>query len=192
MALLSGIAIAKHAATAGFRGNDLVISIAVALASSLGNDSQEGGLWHQAGAPANDPAGQARAAYARWKAGGWKQWPAYTSGRYLLMMPGAAASAGAKEVLDIIGQAGEAAQGAIDTGKDMLDAAQNAVGALQKAGVWLSKRENWIRVAQVTIGGAMIIAAVAMITRPQRALTGVSGMIIKPIVKGAIGKGEGE
>lgn len=190
MALLSGIAIAKHAATAGFRGNDLVISVAVALGSSLGNDSQAGGLWDLPGVPGGDPAGNATKAYARWKAGGWDQWSAYTSKRYLLFMPGAAASAAAKEVLDIIGEAGEKAGDAIDTGKDMLDAAQNAVGALQKAGAWLSKRENIIRVAQVAIGGAMIIAAVAMITRPERALTGVGGMIIKPIIKGATGKGE--
>lgn len=192
MAWLTGIQVAQHAARAGFRGEDLVTSVAVALGSSLGNAGQNGGLWNQDGAPANDPAGQARAAFARWSAGGWKQWPAYTSRRYLLFMPGAAASAAAKEVLEIIEGAGEAAQGAIDTGESIIDAAQNAVSLGVKAGAWLSKRENWIRIAQVVVGSSMVIVALTMITRPDQKLAGAAGTLIRPIVKGVTSSTKGK
>lgn len=188
MAFLTGPQIAAHAARAGFRDPSLTIAVAVALASSLGNDSVPGGLWALPGVPGGDPAGNAAKAFERFKAGGWAQWSAYTSKRYLLFMPVAAASVQVREVVEIVKQGAEAArqgaESAVDTAATIVDAAQDAVGIGLKAGAWLSKRENWVRIAEVIVGGAMIIVSLTMIANPERALGGAVSTIVRGAVKG--------
>lgn len=196
MAFLLGPTIAAHAARAGFRDKDLTIAVAVAGATSLGNENHAGGLWGLPGVPGGDPAGNAVKAYERWRAGGWAQWSGYTSGRYLLFMPGAQASVKSAQVLEIINkgaeQAKENVETAIGAATTVVDAAQDAVAIGVKAGAWLSKRENWIRIAEVVIGGAMVIVSLTMIANPERALGGAVGMIARPIVKGVAGAAKGK
>lgn len=197
MAFLIGPQIAVHAAKAGFRGADLTTAVAVALASSMGSVDQAGGLWALPGVPGGDPAGNAVKAFERFKAGGWGQWPAYSSGRYLLFMIGAAAAVSTAGVLAIIENpaeaAGKAAAKATEAAKglpggEVIDAAQDALGFATKTAAWLGDRQNWIRIAQVVVGGAMIIASVTMIARPEQRLTGLAGMVARPIIKGVVGK----
>lgn len=196
MAFLLYPTIAAHAATAGFRDKDLTIAVAVAGATSLGNDGAPGGLWGLPGVPGGDPAGNAVKAFERWRAGGWAQFPAYSSGRYLLFMPAAQVAVQSSKVLEILNkgakQAKENVETAVDSANTIVDAAQDAVAIGVKAGAWLSKRENWIRIAEVVIGGAMVIVSLTMIANPERALGGAVGMIARPIVKGVAGAAKGK
>jgi hypothetical protein len=98
-----GMAIAaRSAADAGFRGEDLVIAVAVAgPESSYQNDAMNpsgaAGMWqilrsaHQdlfARYRWDDPADNARMAHAVWSTAGksWRPWVGYTSGAYLAFM----------------------------------------------------------------------------------------------------------
>lgn len=173
--------IAQHAARAGFREGDLVTSVAVAMGTSLGSTDAPGGLWGLPGAPrGDDPAANAGKAFERWKAGGWGQWPAYTSKRYLLFMPAAAAGAAAADVIEIIKDPKEAVQGAAAAipdlpGAGLIDAAGDAVAMAGRTAAWFANRQNWVRIAQVVIGGAVVVAAVVKLSGTQETLTGLIG-----------------
>ncbi|KAA5830569.1 transglycosylase SLT domain-containing protein [Saccharopolyspora hirsuta] len=115
MPTLTDQQIAEHAANAGFRGEDLQIAVAVALAESRGNPDAIGdvslqteafgpsvGLWqirsvnpghgnafdraHRDASANADPATNARNAYAIYREHGWGQWSTYTEGQYRRFM----------------------------------------------------------------------------------------------------------
>jgi len=187
---LNPVTVAEHAARAGWRGTELVTAVAVAYAASGGFPERAGGLWALPGEPGGDPAGNAVKAHTRWGSGGWSQWPAYTSRKYLLFMPPATAAVAAATVKDIIGldqaKAGaKAVQEAVTElpGADVLDTARSALSFVAKAGGWLANPDNWTRVARVVVGGGMIIAAVVMVTRPyaEQPLLNAVGKIKKVI-----------
>lgn len=190
--MLNPVAIATHAARAGFRGTDLVTAVAVALAESGGNETRAGGLWNLGAGPPGTPAAEAVKAYNRFKAGGWTQWASYRSNAYLLFAPLAAAAAASAEVAGIIrdpaGAVGNVIDGISDAipGADMLGAAQGAVAIAYKAGAWLADRHNLERVAQVVVGSGLIIASVVMLARPAIGAVsgGAVGMVAKPLMKG--------
>lgn len=189
---LDPVRVAGYAAKAGWRGGDLVIATALAYAESGGNPDKAGGLWNVAGAPA-DAGGQASQAYGRWQSGGWRQWAGFSSGKYLLFMPIAGPAAAAVDVAVVAGGAtGGAALGIGEAAKnlpggDLVSAAQNALTLGYKAGAWIADRNNWLRVAEVIIGGGLIIGALVIVSKP---ITGpivstVAGVAKKAATRGA-------
>jgi hypothetical protein len=57
---------------------------------------------------------------------------------------------------------------------DAAGAAKNAVKMLAEAGAWIADPHNWMRIAQVTVGGAVVIAGLAVIVgKPAKELAGV-------------------
>lgn len=201
MARLNPLTVAQFAAGAGWRGGDLAVATAVALAESGGWTDRPGGLWNLPGVPGGDPAGNAAKAFARWRGpGGWGQWASHRNRRYLLFMPAAGPAAAAAEaaviandpkgeVVDDIAEAAGKLPGA-----GMLDAAKSALTLAFKAGAWMANPDNWIRVAQVGIGGALIVGALVMIAKPavESAAGGVAGTIVRPVVKGLVSRGGGK
>jgi hypothetical protein len=197
MPLTSG-QIAMHAMTAGFRGADLPMAIAVALAESGGNPNARAltsredsrGLWqinvraHPEFATVNlyDPATNARAAKAVLNKQGWRAWSVYTTGKAMLFLPGATAVAAQV-------QAGNTAAGAIVSQSNPGGVLNTAVGTGQsimsigslmaKAGTWISSPHNWIRVVYVVLGGALVIGALVVVAAP------VAAPVVQTAVKTA-------
>lgn len=184
--------VAQHAARAGFREGDLTTSVAVAMATSLGSTDAPGGLWGLPGVPrGDDPAANAGKAFERWKAGGWGQWPAYTSKRYLLFMPAAAAGVASASVIEIIKDPKEAARGAAAAipdlpGAGLIDAAGEAVAMAGRTAAWFANRQNWVRIAQVVIGGAVVVAAVVKLSGRREE---INTLVMQAV--GAVGKFKG-
>lgn len=102
MAVIPDIKIAEVAQRAGFTGNDLVISVAVALAESGGDTEavnaaglKDHGLWQINGVHKDllakedwrDPYANARMAKAVWNGQGWRGWTQYKNGAYFAFMP---------------------------------------------------------------------------------------------------------
>lgn len=154
--------IAIACARAGWRGADLTVAIAVALASSGGNLDRPGGLFGLPGTTGDNSA----AAFAKWRAEGWGWNAAHRSGAYLIRMPAAAALAAGAEVRRVQdGLTSDIRQAAGELG-DLADTARTALMLPLKAAVWMADRNNWLRVAYVTLGGAMIVAALAIVAKP--------------------------
>lgn len=105
MAKLTMVQIVPYARGAGFTGNDLIKSVAIAYAESAGvtnathrnnNGTTDYGLWqinsiHKgllASGSWSDPASNARMAYTIYSDAGkkWRPWATYNSGRYLAFM----------------------------------------------------------------------------------------------------------
>lgn len=186
---MNPVAVATEAARAGWRGTDLVTAVAIALVTSGGNEAKAGGLWGQAGAPA-DAAGQARSAYAKWKASGFAAFPAYANNAYLLMLPMATAAVASADVAGVIRDPAAAAGAVVGSiteaagnlpGADVLGTAQSGLALAYKAGAWLSDRNNWVRIAQVVVGANLVIAGLIMIALPAAGSTagGAVGYLIK-------------
>lgn len=188
MAALTPVAIARHAATAGWRGTDLPIAVAVALASSSGYAERAGGLWGLPGEPGGDGAGNAVKAYARWRAGGWGMFANFANTKYLLYMPLAVPAVAHPDVVAIIAApVVEGFKDGLDSvlpAADLLDTARTGLSLAVKAGQWLGDRHNWARVAMVVIGATMITTAVAMVSRPDQTLGAAAGALVRPILKG--------
>lgn len=102
MAVIPDIKIAEVAQRAGFKGNDLTIAVAVALAESGGDTTavnpaglKDHGLWQINGVHKTllasgdwrDPYANARMAKAVWDGQGWRGWTVYKSGAYFAYMP---------------------------------------------------------------------------------------------------------
>jgi hypothetical protein len=184
---LSPVAIAKHAATAGWRGADLPVSVAVALASSGGQPDRAGGLWGLPGEPGGDAAGNAVAAFARWRAGGWGMFAHYRDTKWLLFMPIAVPAVAHPDVVAIVAAPvvegfKEGAESVLPAA-DMLDIARAGLSFVAKAGAWMSNRHNWVRSAQVLVGAGLVIAAMGMVTRPDQTVGGFIGSTGKALGK---------
>lgn len=106
----------------------------------------------------------------------WKPWSTFGGPAYTLLYPVGAAAATA--VLAARG-AGATAEAAAKPITDVVEAAGAAVGFAQKASAWLSNRNNWVRIAKVVVGGAMLVGGVLMITKPYT--DSVVTNVIKPI-----------
>jgi hypothetical protein len=174
------VTVAVYAAEAGWRGQDLVIAVAVRLAA--------GGVLNATQAAAN-------ADYARWRAEGWGAFGPYATRTYLLFMPAAAVAVADPNVQEVIAQpivggaAKEAIGGVKDAaanlpGEDMLAQAKNALTLAYKAGAWMADPGNWARVAQVVLGGALILGGLVIIARNATGTIAgeVAGGIVKPVV----------
>jgi hypothetical protein len=208
MALLPPNKIAEHAYNAGVKDRmALITAVAIAMAESWGGDpnavgdvglqdSKWGpsiGLWQIRSLKAEsgkgttrdatrlkDPAFNARSMYAI-SGGGtkWSDWTVYNIKAHALFLPAATAGVGtflaAKGTDNIV----DGATDQLQTAKDMATAVPEALDATYG---WISNRKNWLRVAQVTIGGVVIIAGVAYIAKG--AVPSVAGTVVKSVVKG--------
>jgi len=181
--------VATYAARAGWRGADLVTSVAVALAETGGDPDRPGGLWNVPGSAGGDPAGNAAAAFARWQAAGWPAWNTYNSRRYVLFMPAAAAAVAASSVQSIVvdpppvltgGALGGLREAAGNLpGADVLDTARTGLGLAVKAGAWMANPDNWVRVVLVAVGSALLVGALVVLVRPAVA------PVVEPAVRAA-------
>lgn len=187
--MLSPLSIAKHVRTAGWTGGDAVTAVAVAMAESGGAETVSGGLWRMTGAPA-DPQGQANAAYAKWREKGWSYWPAYRLKTYLLMVPvaqSAFAALGAEVVAKDPGAAVAGLEEAVKQlpGGGVVDLFKDALTLAYKGAVWVGNPNNWARVAQVVLGGALVVGGLVLIAKNAVGTVAgeVAGAVAKPIVK---------
>lgn len=192
MATLTPAQIAGYARQAGFSGSALATSVAVALAESGGrtdatnvnrNGSVDRGLWQlNDGAHPwvksinwQDPAANAAGAYRIYReaGGSFRPWVAYTSGRAGQFQLQASQAAGAPASVENAGLLDK-----LNPFDDVADAARSAGDAVKlaaSAGVWISNPHNWLRVAYVVIGGALIIAGV------QLTVSGRVSKVVQPV-----------
>lgn len=194
MATLTPAQIAGYARQAGFSGGALATSVAVALAESGGrtdatnvnrNGSTDRGLWQlNDGAHPwvksinwQDPAANAAGAYRIYReaGGSFRPWVAYTSGSAGQFQLQAAQAAGAPASVDSDGGGLLDKLNPLDDVASAAGAAADGVKLAASAGVWISNPHNWLRVAYVVIGGALIIAGV------QLTVSGRVSKVVQPV-----------
>lgn len=185
----SPLELAKLARTAGWKGSDAVTAVAIALTESNGRETMSGGLWRVAGSPA-DPQGQANAAYAKWRERGWSYWASYRTKTYLLMVPVATAAfqvLGAEVVAKDPGAAVAGLEDAVKSlpGGNVIDLFKDALTLAYKGAVWIGNPNNWARIAQVVLGGALVVGGLVLIGKNAVGTVAgeVAGSIAKPLVK---------
>lgn len=191
MPRLSPRAITQHAYNAGFEGADLVRAVAVALAESSGDTdavSSTGcciGLWQinvrvhkqYTVADMRDPAKNASAAFALKQADGWRPWNSSRAGQALT----SALAASTVAIFMASNPVRTAADVALGPAADIAGNIAGATGipqAIEAAnliGKWVSTPANWLRVAYVLVGGALVIGSLIVLSRP----------ITEPVVKTA-------
>lgn len=179
--------IVQLAKNAGLSDENAVLASAVAMGESGGNpnahtqdsDDNSYGLWqiNMLGAlgPARralyglksnddlfDPVVNAHVMSAMSAQGrNWAPWGAYTNGSYKRFMPSTAAGK-QKLLTGLVTSVGGVVKGAQDTVgavQDVATSAAQAVDALQRVGTWMAQPKNWVRVAYVTGGSALLVAA---------------------------------
>ncbi len=145
-----------------------------------------------------DPAFNARAMVSISNGGtNWQPWTVNNTGAYLLHMP--AATAGVNSMGGVTGNRGpidDFADGVVDgfTGgaSNALDSASMTAASLRAIPEsldatygWISNRQNWIRVAQVVIGGVVIVAGVAYISKGTivNTVAGTAATVVKKGLK---------
>jgi Lysozyme like domain len=203
MARLTAIQIATHAAAAGFRGADLQTSVAVALAESGGNPAAHNlssredsrGLWQinvrahpELAGNLFDPATNARAARAVLRKQGWRAWSVFTNGKFVLYMPTAGVAVRSLPGgIDTGDPVGDAAAGAVDSTVGAVVDAGKAVlsiaDLMARAGTWISNPQNWLRVAYIALGGALLIGALVVVAAPMASNVIPAGKVVKTAKK---------
>ncbi len=209
MAILLPNQIAKYAYQAGLRNQgDLTKAVAIAMGESGGNTNAIGdvslqngtwgpsvGLWQVRSLKAEkgkgtsrdenklkDPTFNAQSMYSISGGGkNWTPWTVYNQGIYLIHMPIATAAVAAYMAGEGISQSVDDVAESAESAADMASAVPEALDATYG---WVSNRKNWIRVAQVMIGGVIIVAGVAYIA--QGSVGGVTKMVVKGVTKGAV------
>lgn len=182
---MTPVEVARVAAAAGWRGNALVVAVAVALAESGGNPNAHAltsredsrGLWQinirahpeYASAQLYDPKVNAQAAHTIWVKSGWGPWSTHNSGAYLLHMPTAEAAVAlvrpgdaavaAADPANVGGQVAAAAAGPVD----VLAAALKEPARLL---AWLATPAAQTRIVKVAIGSALVIGGAWLFARP--------------------------
>lgn len=181
--------IAAYGYRAGWRGNDLAVAVAVALAESSGRTDAVGdtalqndtwgpsvGLWQIRSLNADrgtgktrdelankDPQTNANHAHEIWKGSGWGAWSTYSNRAYLLYMPRALPAAAAANVAaPAVGVATEAADAAASVPRAILSAAAEPVRIMK----WLQQPGTQLRIAKVVVGGALVVVAAYVFARP--------------------------
>lgn len=206
MTALSAVNLAVSVVKAGWRGTDATIATAVALGWSGGVTTRRDGLW---GLPGTNNAAtadeQAVAAHAVWAANGWGPFPSHRNKAYLLAMPAASVAvtgAPVKAIIDdptIVDNAATNIQGAIAEaaknlpGEDLLATLKSAVAPIYKAGAWLGNQHNWLRIAYVAFGGALVVGSLVMLAAPMgigQVAGKVAGSIARPVTRALKGSKE--
>lgn len=186
--------IAGWAKNAGFPREELATAVAVALAESdgridaVGDGGNSYGVWqiHEPSNPhvfqnessANQwwTATNAKMAFqvwTEWRARGkygWSAWSTFNNGAYLLYMPRArVAAAFWPDTPGTVGE-GETPTHEVFKPPDAMVEIGNAIKGIaqgvSKVGSWLGDSGNIIRAAQVAVGGAMIVGALAIVVKP--------------------------
>lgn len=104
----------------------------------------------------------------------WRPWTTYTSGKYKEFLP--AATAGAEAPADntvqgetntvLFGRLADIAEGIGETFVDLVNGViQIAQGAF-KMMVWMANPHNWVRTILVGLGGALLIGALVVLSKP--------------------------
>jgi hypothetical protein len=187
--------IAVPAISAGWAkgSKDLGIAIAVALAESGGETQQisgpnhdgshDYGLWQindlahpdlmKPGVDWSNQFINAQMAHTIWAKSGWNAWSAYKNGSYVLHLLQGQSAANNPSVLspDRGGVLGETARGAELAASDVVnnDWIKAIVGFFKlfgQAAIWIADPGNWLRVAKVAIGGALVVGGIYVVTRP--------------------------
>ena len=180
---LSDAQIAGWAQQGGFTGNDEAIAVAVAIAESSGhidatntntNGSVDYGIWQINSVHADlfnqypqwwsvENADMAHAVYAA--AGNkFSPWTTYNSGAYQLYMTRAKAAVGAPDQGNVVGGPGDTRNVTVIPGVDSIASSLAAFGTgFSAVAGWVSDVHNWERVGLVLIGGALIVAALAVL-----------------------------
>jgi hypothetical protein len=168
------------AAQAGFKGLDLQVAIAVALAESGGREDAHAltrkedsrGLWqinvraHPEFANTNlyDGATNARAAKAVLNKQGWRAWSAYKNGRFVFFMPLAQVTITRLPTTDVIeSQVPGPVQNLVP---DSAQALGQAVNLAARTGTFLKDPRSWLRILYVVIGAGMIVGGLLLFARP--------------------------
>jgi hypothetical protein len=101
----------------------------------------------------------------------WKPWSAYGGARYALAYPASVATASAVLAGKGLQKEVDTTVGAITT---VTDAATTAAGSLAKTAAWLSNRNNWFRIAKVSVGIGLVLTGTLMLARPVETLARIN------------------
>lgn len=138
---------------AGWKGADAVTATAVGVVAA--DPSAPGGLFGLGNTPPDGP-GQARTAFAAWRAGnGFGVFPAFTAGRHRLFIPVAVAAVTAAEAARSIARQPANITEAVDV------VAEQVPGVRQVTDLttFLTSSNAWERVVKVTVGLILITTA---------------------------------
>lgn len=193
MAKLSARQIFALARDAGFSQGQAVTMTAIALAESGGettavnrsnsNGTIDVGLWQinsvhgYSESAMKDPFQNAKAAKAIHARQSYGAWTVYKKGTYNKYLPEAlkAAPSGGTSISSILSglrtlaSAGDDVAGAVPGQLAELTGAKAAMGALDlvaRAGTWITNPQNWLRIVYVVVGGALVVGALVMVTKP--------------------------
>jgi Lysozyme like domain len=202
---LTDAQIATWAKQGGFTGEDVVTAVAVALAESGGryavvsganfNGTRDYGLWQINSVHAHlfqqHPSwwtvSNGKMAKAVHASQGWNAWTVYKSQAYRLFLPRARAAAGAAPEGGVVSEDDPAANYntsfslAAPLG-DIANVFRAGFQPLTAAGAWIGNADNWVRVAQVVLGAALVVAGITIVARP--VVSQVAGPVAAVITKG--------
>jgi hypothetical protein len=209
---VSDVQLAQIVHMGGFSGiNTVTTGVAIVMAESGGqpkarNTNSDGsvdrGMWQinnkahpdVSDSVADDPIGATKAAYKISNGGkNWKPWATYTSGKYLLFMPRAAAAVALIPLntspSDLAGQVVAAAPGG-DAISGVATAISSATSVLVKTGQWIGNPHNWVRITEVLAGAVAVIIGLQLVARsgatgPAVAAARVPGRAAKAASSGA-------
>lgn len=197
--------IATWAKQGGFTGDDVAIAVAVALAESGGryaavsapnvNGSRDYGLWQINSVHADlfarypqwwsvQNASMAKAVHAQQ---GWgvpgspgRGWTTYSTGAYLLFLPRGKAAAGSAPDAGVIEAGTENSRTTEVT--DFANVFRAGFQPLVAAGAWIGNADNWLRVAQVVLGAALVVGGITIVARP--VTSALAGPVASVVSKG--------
>lgn len=193
MPILSASQIAQVAANAGFKGNGLVVAVAVALAESGGNTeavdhdsngSTDYGLWqinsvHGVTQSAMfDPVQNAAEAYNLSSGGSnWSPWVTFTTGAYVGHLPAAQSAvtgvvpgvslASWYDPGGVLNDIGKAAA-AVGNPEDAVGTVTGTAGLISSAEAavnFVTNTGNWVRLAYILGGSGMVLFGIVELAR---------------------------
>lgn len=190
------VQLANAAKAAGFSApkGELMVAVAVALAESGGRNEtgdidvphrgcRSYGPWQVNSCPTyprGGPSvlltldGNARAAYAVYKAQGWKAWTMHRNGRYSAFIARANAAIaktdpnyvpGKSPLPGPAGAIDEAVAGGVDAAAGVLDAIAGPFEAIGKFLAALMDPATWLRIVEVVAGGAAIVVGFLILSK---------------------------
>jgi hypothetical protein len=189
---LSDTDLAAVAAQSGWRGNDLDIAIAVALAESGGDTQSHNdkppddsyGLWQinmlgsmgtdrlkQFGLSAKtdlfDPKTNGRVAHSIQSSSGWGQWTTYTRGDYQEFMNRAKSAVASTDMNTLLSKtlAGGITAGGSGIASGLISTGQ-IFSQISNAFTWLFTPSNWLRIIEIGLGAALLIGGVYSLSKP--------------------------
>lgn len=197
---LSNIQLASWARSAGFPEEQIPMAVAIALAESRGrldaiSPTRDYGPW-QINEFWNPALFQkypewwsvtnAKMAYEVWQEGGWNRWTTYKTGEYQFFLADGRLGAASVGSNAIPADTPESKTNTVLNTPDALVQVGNAIkgvaAAFSKAGQWLGREENIVRVAQVAIGIGLLVSAIVVVVKP--AVEQVAGPAADLLLKG--------